>query len=49
MKAQISEIMTGTGLLIGIYLFLSRGNETANIIKAFGEMFTKSVSTLQGR
>lgn len=48
MRGTIGEILSGTAILIGIYLFLSKGNQTVNIIKALGETYTSAVKTLQG-
>lgn len=45
----ISKILTGTAILIGIYLFLSNGSETADIISNIGTTYTGAVKTLQGR
>ena len=49
MRGTISEILSGTAILIAIYLFLSKGNQTVNIIKALGETYTGSIRSLQGR
>ena len=45
---MISKILSGTALLIGIYLVLTNGSETAQIISALGDTYTGAVKTLQG-
>ena len=49
MRGTIGEILSGTAILIGIYLFLSRGNESVAIIKSLANAYTSGVKTLQGR
>lgn len=49
MRGTIGEILSGTAILVGVYLFLSKGNQTVNIIKALGGAYTDGVKTLQGR
>lgn len=49
MKAQLSELIAGTGILIAIYLFVSNGDKTVSIIKALGGSYAQGVKTLQGR
>ena len=49
MRGTILEIVSGMGILIGVYLFLSRGNETASIIKALSSATAENVKALQGR
>ena len=49
MRATIGEILSGTAILIGVYLFLSKGNQTVNVIKALGGTYVESVKVLQGR
>lgn len=46
---DIVGILTGIGLLIMIYLFLSKGDKTVSIIKAIAENTTAGIKTLQGR
>jgi len=45
----ISKILSGTGLLIGMYLVLSKGTESAKIISTLGNTYSGAVKTLQGR
>lgn len=46
---RIVEILSGIGILIAIYLFLSNGKQTANIINTIGSNSIKGIKTLQGR
>jgi hypothetical protein len=45
----ISKILSGTGILIGMYLILSKSRDTTSIINSLGGVYTKSVTALQGR
>ena len=49
MRGTIGEILSGTAILIGIYLFLSNGSKTVDIIKALAGAYTSGVKTLQGK
>ena len=49
MRGTIGEILSGSAILIGVYLFLSQGDQTVNIVKALGGAYTEGVKTLQGR
>lgn len=46
---DIVTILSGIGVLIGIYLFLARGDQTAKIIAVIAENTTAGIKTLQGR
>ena len=46
---KLVEILTGIGLLIGIYLFLSRGSDTVKIIDVIAKNSVDGIKTLQGR
>lgn len=46
---DIVAILSGIGLLIAIYLFLSRADESVKIINSIASNTTKGISTLQGR
>ena len=46
---QIVTVLSGIGVLIGIYLFLSKGTQTVNIIDTIAENSIKGIKTLQGR
>lgn len=48
MKAVLT-IASGIGLLIAVYLFLSRGSDTVNIINSLASNTTAGIKTLQGR
>lgn len=45
----VVEVLSGIGILIGIYLFLSNGKQTVNIIDTIGSNSIKGIKTLQGR
>lgn len=47
--ATVSKILSGTALLIAIYLVVKNAKGTASIINSLGGIYTKSVKTLQGR
>lgn len=49
MGSKIAMILSGTGALIAIYLFLTNYKGTTAIIKQLGSTYTSSVKTLQGR
>lgn len=49
MNGKLGMILSGTGILIGMYLILSKSGDTVNIIKQLGNTYTSSVKTLQGR
>ena len=45
----VIKILSGIGVLIAVYLFLSQGKQTTNIINAIGNNGNKIITTLQGR
>lgn len=45
----ISKILSGTGILIGMYLILSQANNASSIINSLGGVYTSSVRALQGQ
>ena len=45
----IAKVISGTGILIAIYLFLSNSKETTSIISQLGSTYNGAVKTLQGR
>lgn len=49
MGGKVAMILSGTGLLIAMYLILSNSTQTVSIIKQLGSTYTNSVKTLQGR
>lgn len=46
---RIIEIISGMGLLIAIFLFVSNADGTASIIKQLGASSSSMIRTLQGR
>ena len=46
---QFGKIMAGIGILIAIFLFLSKGGSTIKIIDTIGTNATQGIKTLQGR
>ena len=46
---RIAEIISGMGILIGMYLILSHANSSVAIISQLGSSGSKVISTLQGR
>lgn len=49
MRGTIIEIVSGIGLLIAIFLFLSNADSTVNVIKQLGTSSTSMIRVLQGR
>ena len=49
MGNKIMSVLSGVGVLIAIYLFLSNSNETVSIIKTLGTQSINAVQVLQGR
>lgn len=45
----ISKVLSGTALLIGMYLILKNAKSTVSVVNSIGGVYTKSVKTLQGR
>lgn len=45
----MTKIISGTGLLICLYLVLSNAGSTVKIVNSLGGVYTSSVKTLQGR
>ena len=46
---NISKILSGTGILIGMYLILSKSSSAVSVINSLGGVYTGSVKALQGR
>lgn len=46
---NLGKTISGIGLLIAIYLFISNANQTAKIIESIGSNTTKGIKVLQGR
>ena len=47
--SMVSKILSGTALLIAIYLVVKNAKGTASVINSLGSVYTKSIKTLQGR
>lgn len=45
----ITKLLSGTAILIGMYLIITNAKSTTNIINSLGSVYTDSVKTLQGR
>ena len=45
----ISKILSGSAVLIGIYLILKNSSSTVKVINSLGGDYTSGVKTLQGR
>lgn len=45
----ITKIISGTGILIAVYLILTNASGTTKIVNSLGSVYTSSVKTLQGR
>jgi hypothetical protein len=45
---DVLTIVSGIGVLIGIYLFLRNGDQTIKIIDTLGKNATAGIATLQG-
>ena len=45
----ISKILSGTGILIGMYLILSQSRNAVSVVNSLGGVYTDSVRALQGR
>lgn len=45
----ITKILSGTALLICLYLVLANANGTTSMLNSIGSIYTNSVKTLQGR
>lgn len=49
MGSKIITVLSGIGLLIFVFLLLSRGDETVDIIKTIADSSVSGIRTLQGR
>lgn len=49
MSGKIMTVLSGVGVLIAIYLFLSHGDQTRQIIGTLGTQSINAVQVLQGR
>lgn len=46
---NISKILSGTAILIAIYLIVMNAKGTATVINSIGGTYTGAIKTLQGR
>ena len=46
---SVTEILSGIGILIGLYLILSQGSASVNLIKSIMDSATNGIKVLQGR
>lgn len=44
-----TKIISGTGILIALYLIVINAGNTVKVINSLGGVYTSSVKTLQGR
>ena len=44
----IAKLLSGTGILIAIYLFVKNADGTTSIINSLGSVYANGVKTLQG-
>lgn len=47
--STISKILSGTAILVGLYLFLTHSGDTVKILGSISSAYTGGVKTLQGR
>lgn len=45
----ISKLLSGSAVLIGMYLILKNSSSTVSVINSLGGVYTSGVKTLQGR
>lgn len=49
MGGKIAMILSGTGVLVAMYLILTHASASVKIVNQLGQTYTSSVKTLQGR
>lgn len=47
--SSITKVVSGVGVLIALYLFLSNATETSDIINTIGKNSINGIAVLQGR
>ena len=47
--STVTKILSGTAILIGLYLFRSHSGETVKIVSGISSAYTGGIKTLQGR
>lgn len=45
----ISKLLSGTAILIGMYLIITNSKDTVRVVNSLGSTYTSSVKALQGR
>ena len=45
----VSKVLSGTAVLIGLYLIVKNSKSAVSIVNSLGGVYTNSVKTLQGR
>ena len=45
----ISKLLSGTAVLVGLYLIIAYSKGTARVINSLGSTYTNAVRSLQGR
>ena len=45
----VSKIISGTGVLVALYLLVKNAGGASEIISSMGDAYAKGVGTLQGR
>ena len=45
----VAKVLSGTAVLIGMYLILKNSASTVKVINSLGGVYTSGVKTLQGR
>lgn len=45
----VAKLLSGTAVLIGMYLILKNSSSTVKVINSLGSVYTSGVKTLQGR
>ena len=46
---NLSKILSGTAILIGIYLIIANSKGTVSVVNSLGSVYTDGVKALQGR
>lgn len=49
MSGTVAKILSGTAILVGMYLILKNSSSTTKIVNSLGSVYTTGVKTLQGR
>lgn len=46
---MIAKVLSGTAVLVGMYLILKNSSSTVDVINSLGSIYSSGVKTLQGR